>query len=91
MFSFLGDLFGLLLTCLWRIAQRTVEELNGAVDGFVWFLYTWLLESHDSPQQTRASLWSSVGPPKDLTTWPWSLFWPTPLVRVRVPARRSIR
>ena len=91
MFSFLGELFGLLLTCLWKLFQRPVEGLDRAIDGLVQSFYVWLYDLHDSPQQTIASARSSVGPPGDLLTWLWSFVRPTPLARVRVPARRSIR
>ncbi len=91
MFSFLGDLFGLLMACLWKLFQRSVEGLDQAANGWVLFFYDWLYGSCNSPQQTIASARSSVGPPGDLLTWLWSFVRPIPLARVRVPARRSIR
>ena len=91
MFSFLGDLFGLLMACLWKWFQRSVEGLDQAVIGWGQCFCVWLCGSHNSPQQTIASARSSVGPPWDLLTWLWSIVRPIPLARVRVSARRSIR
>ncbi|MEI8019600.1 MAG: hypothetical protein WCH39_15450 [Schlesneria sp.] len=91
MFSFLGGLFGLLMACLWKFFQRSVKGLDLAIDGWVQCFYVWLYGSYNSPQQTIASARLSVGPPGDLLTWLWSFVRPTPLARVRVPARRSIR
>ena len=91
MFSFLGDLFGLLMACLWKWFQRSVEGFDRAVDGWVECFYVRLYGSHNSPQQTVASARSSVGPPGELLAWLRQLVRPIPLARVRVPARRSIR
>ncbi len=91
MFSFLGDLFGLLMAYLWKWFQRSVEGLHQAVAGSVEFFFVWLYGPHNSPQQTIASARSSVGPPGDTLAWLWSFVRPIPLACVRVPARRSIR
>ena len=89
MFSFLGELVNLMLVALWKIPQTIVKEVHLTVDGFVRFIGTWLGESRNSPQQTNGS--SSVGPPGHRLTFLWSFLRPTPLARVRVSARRSIR
>ena len=90
MFSFLGDLFSLLLACLIGLPRRLAEELALSIDGCVNVLRAWLNDSQDSPQQTIASS-SSIGPPKDWLARIRSSLWPRRLARVRVPARRSIR
>jgi hypothetical protein len=96
MFSFLGGLFVLLLTRLWSLPRRIVEGLDQAIDGGVDFFHEWLHGTDESSQQAIAAARSSVGPPGDWWTWLWSFVVrsfvrPTPLARVRVPARRSIR
>jgi hypothetical protein len=91
MFSFLGDLFGLLMACLWKWFRRPVEILDQAVDSWVRLFYMGLYGSHNSSQQTIETARLSVGPPEDLLTWLCSFVRPIPLARVRVPARRSIR
>lgn len=91
MFSFLGELFSLLLACLIGLPRRLAEELSLSLDGCLNFLRSWLNDSQDSPQQTIASSPSSVGPPGDWLMRIRSFLWPRRLARVRVPARRSIR
>ena len=91
MFSFLGDLFVLLLTCFWNLPQRIVERLDRALDVGVEFFYEWLHGTNESSQQATAAARPSVVPPGDWWAWLQSFVKPTPLARVRVPARRSIR
>ena len=90
MFTFLGDLFSLMLGLL-KLPRRIVEELNQSVNGCIEFFRVWLSESHDSPQQPIATTRSSIGPPGDWLTFVRSLLRPNRLARVRVPTRRSIR
>jgi hypothetical protein len=91
MFSFLGDLFSLVLGFLLRMPRLIVEELNQSVIGCVEFFRVWLNESQDSRQQTIATTRSSIGPPGDWLTVVRSFLRPKRLARVRVPTRRSIR
>lgn len=90
MFSFLGDLFVLLLSCVWGRLQQVVNGLDRAVDSSIGLFYDWLHGTDQSSQHAIAAR-LSVGPPSDLWSWLRSLVRPTPLARVRVPARRSIR
>ena len=95
MFSFLGDLFVLLLKLLWCFPQRIVVRLDRAVDGVVEFFCEWLHGADESSQQAIAAALWSVGPPGDFWSWLQSFgrrscLRPIPLARVRVPARRSI-
>ncbi|WP_010586033.1 hypothetical protein [Schlesneria paludicola] len=89
--SFLRELFSLMLGCLLGLPRLLVEELNRTLNGCREFLRVWLDDSQNSPQQTMAPTQSSVGPPGDWLTLVRSWLRPTPLARVRVPARRSIR
>ena len=91
MFSFLGELFGALAAFLWGIPQRIVENFDSAWKSLVVFVNVGFDARRDSPEQTIASMRSSVGPPQDWLSLLRSLLWPIPMVRVRVPARRSIQ
>lgn len=90
MFSFLGDLLVLLLSRLWDFPRRVAEGFDRAVDALVLFFYDWLHGADESSQQAMAAR-LSVGPPTDFWSWLRSFVRPTPLARVRVPSRRSIR
>jgi hypothetical protein len=91
MFSFLGDLFSLMLGSLLGFPRRIVEELDLSMDGCVEFFRVWLNESHDPQQQMIASARSSVGPPGDWLALVRTYLRPARLARVRVRAHHSIR
>ena len=91
MYSFLGDLFSMLLSFLMRIPRRIVAELGQAWDGFRMVLGVWLDEALEPPQPTIAASQSSAGPPRDWLTQIQSWLRLPRLIRVRVPTRRSSR
>lgn len=91
MYSFLGDLFSVLLACLLWLPTRLAEEFALSIDGCMNVIRNWLEDSQDSTQQTIASSQSSTGPPKDWLTCIGSFLWRRRLARVRVPSRRSVR
>ena len=90
MFSFLGDLFSLMVACLIGLPRRLAEEFALSLDGCVNVFRNWLNDSQDATQQTMVTS-SSTGPRQDWLTQIRSFLWPRRLARVRVPARRSIR
>jgi hypothetical protein len=91
MFSFLGDLFVLLLIRLWGLPLRFVEGLDRAIDGGIQTIFDSVNGTDELSQRAMIAARLSNGPPGDWWTWLLSLVRPTPLARVRVPARRSIR
>ena len=91
MFSFLGNLFVLLLMRLWDLPKRIVEGFDQAVDGLFRSFFLQRNGTDELSQQTIVAVRSSAGPPRDWWTCLLSFVLPKPLARVRVPSRRSIR